>query len=190
MTGRRPVPRKLPRVLPGLVALLAACAEPAAVPPVPQPTVASVADPMRQAVIGAAFAFSDTTRLAGRPADAARAAAQLEWMAVALAQDQWWIGAVPTLFFQLRDAGEDLRGAIGLAPQASAVVVTRSLGEAAGALDRGDRAAAAAALAPVAPAGGEAALARLYALPALPRAAAATRFAEQEMMRIMTSDPL
>lgn len=131
----------------------------------------------------AAYAFGDTRRLAGRPADAARAAADLEWIAVALPQDFRWTGANPLLFGQLRAARAELRGALGIAPDASPVAVTQRLGSAARLLDEGRRSDAAAAL------GEEAALDRLAALPRLPRAAAATALAQAELGRLMQEDP-
>jgi hypothetical protein len=69
------------------------------------------------------------------------------------------------------------------------VAVVQGFGDAAAAFDRGAPDAAAAALAPVSAAGGPALAARLDALPRLPRAAFATRLAELEMQRLVTSDP-
>jgi hypothetical protein len=172
---------------------LAACAgsppaEPA--PPVPiQPGPTSAADPARQAVLSAAYTFTDTRIVADRPADAARAAAQIEWMAAALPGDPRWTGTVPTLFPALRQARAEMRQTLGIAPGASAVAATRGLVEAAAALDQGSRSAAVAALAPVAPGGGQAVLARLDALPQMPRAALAARLAQDEMLRISRDDP-
>jgi hypothetical protein len=179
-------------LLAGLVLLLGACAArpvPPAVPPVPVQANAGAADPVRQAVLSAAYVFADTSRIAGRPADAARAVAQLEWMAVGLPREQVWIGAVPTLFFALDRATAEVRAVLGIAPQATPAAVVQGFGEAAAALDRGAPDAAAAALAPVATGGGAALAARLQALPRLPLAAAATNQAQQEMQRLMMSDP-
>ncbi|WP_233256305.1 hypothetical protein [Falsiroseomonas bella] len=174
----------------GLVLLLGACAAPPEpVPPVPLQPQASAADPARQAVLSAAAAFADPARLAGHPADAARAVAQLAWMSVALQQDQWWTGANPTLFFTLREAEREVRGALGVRPEATTAAVTMAFAAAASALERDRRDEAAAALAPVAAAGGEAVLTRLDPMPLMPRAAAATHFADQQMLEIMRSDP-
>jgi hypothetical protein len=156
---------------------------------VPVQDAGGLTDPGRQAVLSASYAFSDTGRLAGRPAEAARAAARLEWMAAALPGDQGWIGASPRLFPALRDARGELRAALGLAPEAPAASVSPPLAAAADALATGRRAEAARALDPVAPGGGEAVLARLGALPPLPRAASATRLAADEMIRITQDDP-
>ena len=162
--------------------LLAACTGQPAPEPVPDRPSASVSNPTHQAVLVAAYAFGDTRRLAGRPADAARAAADLEWLAVALPQDPRWIGANPLLFGQLREARTELRGALGIPPDAAPGAVTQRLYDAARLLDAGRRAEAAAAL-------GEATLDRLSALPRLPRAAAATQFAQSELGRLMQEDP-
>lgn len=177
--------------LAGLLLLLGACATqpvPPAPPPVPVQANAGAADPVRQAVLSAAYVFADPSRIAGRPADAARAVAQLEWMTVGLPREQIWFGATPTLFFALDRATAEVRSAVGIAPQASPDAVVRGFGEAAAALDRGAPDAAAAALAPVS-GDGAAVVARLGALPRLPLAAAATNQAQQEMQRLMMSDP-
>jgi hypothetical protein len=173
------------------LAPLSACAAPPqeGAPPPPEPVRASLADPRRQAVLSAAYAFADTGRLAGHPAAAARATAALEWMAAALPADQAWIPANPSLFPLLRMARADLRASLGIAPTAPPEQVTRSLADTAVALDAGSRAGAAAALTPVAPGGAEAVLARLDRLPQQPRAAQATALAQEELQRMMRDDP-
>lgn len=185
--------RHRPLSLPLLAALasLAACAAPPPGEPLPtlaQPA-AGAADPTRQAVLSAAASFANPSALAGRPADAARAAAQLEYLAAVLPSDQRWIGATPTLFSQLAQARSDLRSALGIALAAPSATTVRSLSEAADALDQGSRAGAVAALTPVAPGGGAAVLDRLERLPPLPRAASATRSAQQEMLEMDLRDP-
>jgi hypothetical protein len=167
------------------ILLLAACAgEPAQRDTtVPERPSAAVSDPTHQAVFRAAYAFGDASRLAGRPADAARAAGDVEWMAVALPQDQRWIGASPSLFGQLDEARRELRVALGIAPAAAPAAVTQSLFAAAEALDAGRRAEAVGLL------GGEATLARLGAMPQLPRTAAATQSAQTELGQLMGYDP-
>jgi hypothetical protein len=180
------------RLVAPILLSLAACAAPAArgpVPEVPAADRAGTGDPERQAVLSAAYAFTDTSRLDGRPAEAARSAARLEWMAASIPGNPRWVEAAGTLGPQLAMAREELHGALGLAPAASPVAVTRAFTGAATALDAGNRAAAASALAPVAPGGGEAVLARLDHLPQLPRAAAATRLAQQEMIRPTRDNP-
>jgi hypothetical protein len=170
------------------LAILGACAGPPAapLPPVPSQGGLGAADPARQAVLVTSYAFADPSRLAGRPAAAARAAAQLEWLAVALPRNQAWIPASPTLFPLLGAARAELRGALGVDLSLPAAEPVRRLQEAAAALDAGDRAAASRLLGP---GGGEAMLARLDRLPPLPAAAQATRLAEIEMERMMRDDP-
>lgn len=173
--------RRLSLVLP---LLLGACAgTPGGLPSVPDRPGLGSADPVNQAVFRAAYAFGDTRRLAGRPADAARAAADLEFLAVALPQDQRWIGANPLLFGELAGARAELRAALGIAPDAAPAEVTRRLDGIAAALDQG-RSAEAATLA-----GGEDRLATLDALPPLPRGAAATQAAQSALGRLMGDDP-
>ena len=178
-----------------LAALLSACALQAPQPPreplPPAPLVRSggFADPTQQVVLGAAYVFGDPRRVAGRPADAARAAAQLGWLTLALPQDPRWIPATATLFGELRRAEAEMRQTLGLSPDASVGTVTRALTAAADALDQGDRAGALAALAPIAPGGAAGVLAKLGAMPPMPRAAVATQTAAQESFRIMMGDP-
>lgn len=179
-------------VLAGLAAL-AACAQPAqqraAGPELPLQPAQSAADPARQAIISTSYVFGDTRRLRGRPADAARAAAQLEWMAATLPQDPRWIGTGPMVGPQLLEARTELRETLGISPAAPPAQVVSSLDQAARALDSGSPPGAATALAPVAPGGGEAVLARLAAMPQQPRVAAATRSAEEAMFSSGRSDP-
>jgi hypothetical protein len=150
---------------------------------VPDRPSAGVSDPTHQAVFRTSYAFGDTSRIAGRPADAARAAADLEWLTVALPQDQRWIGASPFLFAQLEGARTELRATLGIPQDATPAAVTQRLYAAAEALDAGRRTDAAAAL------GGEAALARLDALPQLPRTSSATQMAQSELGHLMGYDP-
>lgn len=185
-------------LMPAALLLLAACtaaprpvAGPAVqLPPPPPGTPSSAGDPGRGAVLFAAYAFTRTDRLHGNPAAAARAVAQLEWMAATLPFEPRWIGANPVTFGQLALARAEVRAALGLAAEAPPHLLAAALGEAAVALDRNDRAGAARALAPVAPAGGAGVVSRLEALPRLPRAAEATSLADREMLRLMQDDPL
>lgn len=172
-----------------ILLLLAACA---ATPPPQAPTPlagAGLADPVRQAVLGAGWAFATPGRLAGRPAEAAVAAAQVEELAANLPGDQRWIGANLSFAASFGAARTELRGAIGLRQDAAGDAAERALRDAGAALRTGDDAAAAAALAPVSPAPAVT-LARLAALPPLPRTAAATRVAQTEMRRLEGDDPL
>jgi len=168
-----------------LVLLIAACAgPPGGLPAVPDRPSAGAADPTHQAIFRAAYAFGDPGRLAGRPADAARAAADLEFLAVALPQDQRWIGASPLLFGELAAARTELRIALGIPAEATPAAVTQRLDTTAAALEAGRRAEAAAL------AGGEDRIATLAALPPLPRSAAATQAAQSALGRLMGDDPM
>ncbi len=181
--------RLLPRL--GLLGALSACAPvPAgeAPPPLPRADAATISDPGRRAVLSAAYIFADPRRVAGRPAEAARAAAELEWMAAALPADPRWVPANPLLFTALARARDEVRSSLGLVP-GSPVAVGGALSGAADALAAGQRAQAAGLLDPVARGGGTSVLTRLEALPALPRAARATRLAQEEMIRLNQDDP-
>ncbi|MBU8538990.1 hypothetical protein [Falsiroseomonas tokyonensis] len=169
------------RLLPLL--LLAACAAqgpPAAEVPLAMP--AGAGDPARAAVLAAAPAFADTASLAGRPAEAARQAARLEWLAASLVQRPDWRRATPLLGPALEQGRAELRGALGLAPAVPPPAAAAALLRAAAGLDAGDAGRAAAALDPVSAGQGQALLQRLAALPPLPRAAQATGLAQSELM--------
>lgn len=155
----------------------------------PRQAAVGLGDPGRQAVLSTAYVFGDTRRVAGRPAEAARAAAQLEWMAVALPQEPHWRPAAPSLAPLLAGARDELRRGLRLAPGAPAIAVSPALAAAAEALAAGQVEAAARALDPVAPGGGAGVLGRLDPLPPLPRAAFATRLAQDEMIRMTQDDP-
>jgi hypothetical protein len=159
-------------------------------PPPPPGTPSTAGDPGRGAVLAAVYAFTRPERLHGNPAAAARAVADLEWMAATLPFEQQWIAANPATFSQLNLGRDEVRAALGLDGAAPPDRVAAALGQAAVALDRQDRAAAAGALAPVAPGGGQGVLRVLDSLPRLPRAAEATSMADREMLRLMQDDPL
>lgn len=172
-----------------LAAILAAgCAEMAQPPPPPPPAGlvgAAAADPLRASVDAAAAAFADRgAALAGRPAEAAQAAAQLEFLAADLPRDPRHGMAIGGVAQELALARAELRDALGVAEQAEPMVVVRALLGAARALRAGNRAAAAAALpAPTFRPGGERSVARLGALGPLPQAALATAAAAQAVAR-------
>jgi hypothetical protein len=168
------------RLLP-LLALLAGCAsaDPAA------EHLLGFGDPVRGAGLNAPRLLGDTSRLAGDPARAARAAVQLEVLHEALRNDPRY---APTASIQALHATAlgraELRAAIGIAPEAPAEAVIAQLREAAAALDAGSRARAEAALSgPDFPLGGAATLARLSRLPFLPRVSEAAGAANGEIQR-------
>jgi hypothetical protein len=176
------------RGLPLLVLLAAAgCAEMARPPPPPPPAglVGVAPDPLRAALSATAAAFAEAgAGLAGRPAEAAQAVAQLEYLAATLPEE-------PRHRFVAERAGQDLllarqevRDALGVAEAAQPMAVVRALLDAAAALRAGDGAAAARALpAPMFLPGGEASVRRLGLLGPLPQAELATAAAAQALAR-------
>lgn len=172
-----------------LALLLAGCAPPQAEGPrsgpVPLPPMAGVGDPMRGAVTSAFYTFGDTSRVEGRPAEAARAVARLEWLATDLPADPSWNPAAPITDGMLRRGRDEVRDSIGIPRALPPDVVARAMIEAAAALDGGNRAAGATALAPVAGGGGGGAmLARLDHLPQSGQAATATAMSYGELIRL------
>lgn len=161
--------------------VLAGCAElqrPRVVEAPPPGLFAVSADPVRTALAATTQAFADQgSQLRGRPAEAARAAAQLEYL-IAVAP-----GAVPlsrAAEIALLAARSELRAALGVPEGEAARPVVASLNMAAGALARGDTAAATRALAPV---GGAETLRRLGDTGALPNAEQATIVLSRELSR-------
>lgn len=159
-------------LLPWAAALtLGACALPALPPSasLPQDATAGAGDPLRSAAATTSMAFSDQATLAGRPAQAARAVAQMEYLAVEMPADPRLVSLSSTVLGGLETAKVEWRTALGIPATAPAQPVINSLYAAARALGSGQPEAAAAAL-PVAifPRGGQATLTRLAALPPLP----------------------
>lgn len=125
---------------------LAACAEtsaPSAPAPVP-PTAAVTTDPARTAILGANDFFARPQ--AGQPARAARAVADIEFLAETLPRDPRFQTAGARGLTQLQVARREARRELGIPAGASSAEVTRGLRDAATALDANDRAAAEAAL--------------------------------------------
>ncbi|WP_439598170.1 hypothetical protein [Falsiroseomonas sp.] len=143
---------------------------------------AGAGDPARAAVLAAAPAFADTAALAGRPAEAARQAARLEWLASSLVQRPDWRRATPLLGPALEEGRAELRSALGVAEATPPAAVAAAMLHAAATLDAGQAGQAAAALDPVSAGQGQAVVRRLAALPPLPRAARATSLAQSELM--------
>ena len=162
-----------------LLLLPAACADPAA------EHLAGFGDPVRAAALNAPRLLGDTSRLAGRPAQAALAAVQLETIAEGFRSDPRWMHEVSGSARATVETGRaELRQAIGIAPDAPPGPVIAQLREAAAALEAGSRIRAEAELSgPHFPAGGAATLARLSNLPFLPRVSEAAGAANQEIGR-------
>jgi len=168
--------------------LLIGCA---AMPPPPEARLpeasgaAVLLDPARQAIFHTASVFASPARLAGRPAEAAQAISEAEFLAVELRHNSRWTELSPLVSMGFEQARPEWRAALGIAPDAPPQAVIDALTRVRLAYARQDEAAAAAALAPpLFTPGGQAALARLSALPPLPRTARAASMAEQELWRI------
>jgi hypothetical protein len=174
------------RLLPLLALLLPACTN----DPSGGGYLLGLGDPVRGAALNAPAMLGDTSRWAGNPAGAARAAVQLEFLAEAFQNDPRYApeasGAVQ---HSLRLGRAEMRQAIGIAPDAPAEPVMGQLREAAAALDGGSQARAEAALSgPMFPGGGVATLARLGVLPRLARVSEAAGAVNAELRR-MSNQP-
>jgi len=164
---------------------LGACAD---LPPqptahLPYDAVIGAGDPMRMAVTNTANAFSSPDRLAGQPDRAARALAQMEYLAVEMPDNPRLGGlAPPREPFEL--ARREWREALGIPAGLPPQPVINALYASARALSSGQSDAAAAALpASVFPRGGTATLTRLASLPALPLTNQAAVIASDAMRR-------
>ncbi len=162
-----------------LLALLAACGTP---DPAAQ-HLGGIGDPVRGAALNAPSLLSDTSAYRGRPAAAARAAVQLEVLAQAFLSDpSWSTQASGATQHAMRQGREELRRAIGIAPDAPPEAVIEALRAAAAALDSGSAGRAQAALSgPDFPLGGADSLRRLGNLPDLPRVTEAAGAANSEI---------
>lgn len=166
--------------------VLGACAELRTPPPgsrVPAALAAGSVDPVPRIAGESASAFADAGRsMLGDPARMARAAAQLEVLAVELARDPRWAALPAGVSLEMRAARTELRAALGTRAGADPDAVARALAAAHVALARGDRAAAAASLdGALFDPGGVVVLARLANPGPLPQARIATTLAQTEM---------
>lgn len=145
-----------------------------------------IGDPVRGAALHAPRSLGDTGRLAGRPADAAIAAAQLELLESELRTSPRYAPEInPAVTAQLSAARAEMRGWLGIAPGAPTEVVQQGLRRAAAAIREGSPVRAEAALAADAfAAGPRETLARLSAMPRLPQTAAAAGQAAAEVARL------
>ena len=178
---------------PALLALLlaAGCGEVAAEmrrppPPAPMPgLVQESADPLMATVNAAAEAFADRgAGLAGRPAAAAQAIAQLEYIALSLGTDARYPQLAQSVGRELLLARDEVRNALGILAAAPAQSVMRTMLGVADDLRAGRTAAAAAAMRPplIRPGGAES-VARLGELGPLPQTANATGYAREAVAR-------
>jgi len=172
-----------------LVAVLASgCAEMRQPPPAAAPVmlVGGAADPLRASIAALAPALADQGRgLAGRPAEAAQAAAQLEYVTAALPRSRNYAAFPEQVWRGLMLARQEMRDALGVADDAVPESVIPALLSAASALRGDDSSRAALALpAPMFRPGGERSVTRLGELGPLPQGAIATALAQQEVARL------
>jgi hypothetical protein len=125
---------------------VAGCASETDPMPAVAPPVASSAttDPIRSAMMSAGSYFRRPQ--ANRPAEAARAIANMEFLAEAVPRDPRWQAAPAQALTQLQTAKNEGRSALGIPGSASPQSVISGLMGAASAIDAGDRAALAGAL--------------------------------------------
>lgn len=153
----------------------------------PNDAVVGAGDPMRSAAAAVSTAFASPRRLEGRPAEAARCIAQMEFLAIELPNSPQLNRQNPTVGAQFATARQEWRSALGIAPDAPAQPIINALYAAARALDAGDSLAAARALPPeIFTAGGGVTIARLADLPRLPQTNVA---ATQALQTIQNQDP-
>ena len=154
----------------------------------PGDAVTGAGDPTRAAIVGSAYAFGAAESLAGRPDAAARAAAQVEYLAAEIPAGPRWVEFSPLVGQELVAARAELRDALGIAPGAPPQAVVDALYSASRALRAGDQASAGAALGAPISRDGQAILARLASLPPLPRTRIATSLTNLEMNRVDQAD--
>lgn len=158
--------------LPLVVALaVGACAAqpPAPGASLPPDAVVGAGDPLRSAVANTSIVFASPQQLAGRPAEAALAVAQMEFLAAELPNNPRFPSVSPTVGTQLMQARREWRMALGIPEATAPQPVIDSLFAAARAYRGGQADAAAAALpAAIFPEGGQTTLLRLASLPRLP----------------------
>jgi hypothetical protein len=109
--------------------LLAGCAAIVAPDPVqlPRDSVEGAGDPTRAAVSRSAYSFARPETLSGRPGEAARAIADMEFLAAALPFDPRYQQRDPLLPHQLASARAEWRGVLGIAPEQPAQPVIDGL---------------------------------------------------------------
>jgi hypothetical protein len=123
-------------------------------------------DPDVTAVNLAQWAFADASRTYGRPIEAARASASLDYLAGEISTAPRWANIDALTKQQLLEGRRDLRAALGVAPGATSQQVVDSLTAASTALAADDKTGAIRALgSPVFPAGGAKTLDVLSNLP-------------------------
>ncbi len=150
------------------------------------PWLGGFGDPVRGAALRAPSTLGDTSRWAGRPSEAAEAAAELEFLANEFATNPRYAPeANPAVPQQLEAARREMRGFLGVAPDAPTELVRAALRRAAASLRAGSRTGAEAALSgPAFAYGPSATLGRLASMPRLPRVAEAAGGVAAELDRL------
>ncbi|WP_207536795.1 hypothetical protein [Sabulicella rubraurantiaca] len=159
------------------------------VPPsatMPVSAVGPVTDPMRASVLSSAYVFGHPAST--RPADRARGAAMVEFMAADYRWNPRWWEYSPTVGIQLDEARAELRRAYSVPPGAPPQVVVDAMVATGAALEARDEAAARGTLVARGFPAPDATLAALSVPRPLPAAARATSLAESELMRIETQN--
>lgn len=134
------------------------------------------------AVYQAQWAFADPGRTAGRPLEAARAAAAMDYIAGELNTSPRWANISAITKIQLLQGREEVRQALGIRPGVPSQAVVDTLSGICNALIAGDQGAALAlANAPIFTAPGEPVLARLSNMPYLRMANVSTMGAANEL---------
>lgn len=148
--------------------------------PVPTSLRRGAGDPAVAAVGVTAYVFGQPRVVAGRPADAADAVAQLEWITVELATDQRWIGLRALVVPNLRIGRAEVRQAFGIPADTTPTAAVEAFDAVAQSLRGFDVTGAGAALEPLTGrAGISRALDLLDGMPVFPRAAFATAEAQR-----------
>jgi hypothetical protein len=173
----------------GCAVAVAACTQSSGYPPpalvsLPPDAVVGAGDPTRAAVFNTAFAFGTPSSILGKPDEAARAAANFEFLAIEIPHGARYRGLNAILQPELEAGRAELRTVLGVRPDAPPQQVINALYATARALQAGDVAAADRILSsPIFTAGGAATLQRLSALPPMPKVATAAVHVQQEIDR-------
>ena len=169
-----------------ILLVLGACAVPPPGPTasLPADAVIGAGDPLRSAIANTSVAFGSPQRLAGRPAEAAQAVAQMEYLAVEIPNNPRYPGISPTVGHQFAAARHEWRTSLGIPENLPPQPVIESLYAASRALRGGQAGAAAVALpSSVFPQGGQTAVLRLSSLPDLPATNEASVAATEALRR-------
>jgi hypothetical protein len=148
----------------------------------PEDAYFGAGDPLRSAINNTTVAFSAPSQLAGKPAQAARAVAEMEYLNVEISTNPRSYGGSVTASTVFPGAQREWRAALGISPSAPPQAVIDSMFAAARALQSGQpRSAEVVFSQPIFTLGGPATLARLASLPNLP----VTNTAAQEASRVL-----